>query len=102
MSVPSPLNYSFVENELRRMSPAELCRKYSTGSIPRELLIQALTIYPYKPMDSPQDELDDLIVHPAGSWAEVEKALRHGHITDDIYDEVADMLEKLDDRRQET
>lgn len=101
MSVPPQFNSYLDEMKIQGLSPAELCRMYHTGSIPRDQLITALISYPYKPLGEPEDDFDDLIFHPPGSWAEVDAALRSGHITDDIYDEVADSREELDNKGQE-
>ena len=38
-------------------------------------------------------ELDDLNVNPAGSFGDVEQALRQGLIDDDVFDEVADRID---------
>lgn len=102
MSVPPQFNSHLDEVKTQELSPAELCRMYHTGTILRGQLVAALISYPYKPMGEPKDDFDDLIFHPPGSWAEVDTALRLGHLTDDIYDEVADSREELDNKGQET
>jgi hypothetical protein len=71
-------------------SPYEICQRYAAGFLEREQLIDELARWPYAPRGrtNPELELEDLIVHPEGSWAEVQQASYAGLIDDEIYEEV--------------
>ncbi|MBN9612387.1 MAG: hypothetical protein J0H64_02785, partial [Actinobacteria bacterium] len=62
--------------------------------IDRAQLVDELTRWEYRPRAHTMDLLDDLIVHEPGSPADLERALRRGLIDDELFDEVADLLEE--------
>lgn len=76
-------------------SPYEICQRYAAGFVDRAQLVDELSRWPYVPRGrtSPDLELDDLVVHPAGSWAEVEQASFAGLIDGEIYDEIMDRID---------
>ncbi|MDU0328524.1 helix-turn-helix domain-containing protein [Microbacterium sp. KSW2-21] len=73
--------------------PFEICERYAADVIDRTQLVDELTRWNYAPRGTLATELDDLIVDPAGSFGDVERALRQGLIDDDVFDEVADRIE---------
>jgi DNA-binding transcriptional regulator YdaS (Cro superfamily) len=75
-------------------SPTEICERYAAGLLTREQLIDELTRWDYPPERMPEHEWDDLIVSPPGGWAEVEMALWHELIDDELYETVLNELER--------
>lgn len=69
-------------------TPYEICQRYAAGFVDRAQLVDELSRWPYVPRGTTSGPLDDLIVDPPGSWAEVEQAAYAGLIGDDIYEEV--------------
>lgn len=68
-------------------TPYEICQRYAAGFIGRPQLVDELTRFPYVE-GGHTDGYDSLIVDPAGTWSEVDDAVRRGLIGDDIYEEV--------------
>ena len=68
-------------------TPFEICQRYAAGFIDRVTLVDELTRFPYV-KGGQTDGYDSLIVDPAGTWAEVDDAVRRGLIEDDVYEEV--------------
>lgn len=69
-------------------TPYEICQRYAAGFVDRAQLVDELSRWQYVPRGTTSGPLDDLIVDPPGSWAEVEQAAYAGLIGDDIYEEV--------------
>ncbi len=69
-------------------SPYEICQRYAAGFIDRAQLVDELVRWPYAPRGKTADELDDLVINPSGSWADVEEAAHAGLIDEEIYEEV--------------
>jgi hypothetical protein len=74
--------------------PYEICQRYAAGLMDRAQLVDELTRWEYTPRARTESAFDDLIVDEPGSTADLEDALRHGLIDDDLFDEVADLIEK--------
>ncbi|WP_218682741.1 hypothetical protein [Microbacterium sp. BF1] len=68
-------------------TPYEICQRYAAGYISRPQLVDELTRFPYV-KGGQTDGYDSLIVDPAGTWSEVDDAVRRGLIEDDVYEEV--------------
>lgn len=68
-------------------TPFEICQRYAAGFIDRVALVDELTRFPYV-KGGQTDGYDSLIVDPAGTWSEVDDAVRRGLIEDDVYEEV--------------
>ena len=75
------------------MTLDDLLQSYAAGTVDRAQLVDELVRWNYAPQARPADELDDLLVDPPGSFADVEHALRQGLIDDALFDEVADRIE---------
>lgn len=75
--------------------PAEICQRYAAGLIGRAQLVDELTRFPYA-LGGHTDGYDDLLVDPAGTWAEVSAAVRRGLIEEDVYDEVFALRHRRD------
>lgn len=69
-------------------TPYEICQRYAAGFMDRSQLVDELVRWPYVPRGKTSSELDDLIVHPSGSWAAVEDASHAGLIDREIYEEI--------------
>lgn len=72
-------------------TPKEICERYAAGMIDRDRLVHELSTFDYAP-GAETDGYDSLLMEPAGTWLEVQDALRRGLIEDDVYTEVFDRL----------
>lgn len=70
--------------------PYEICQRFAVGEIDREQLVDELVRWDYSPRPEPEWLEDFTGPEPAGSWAEMERALRDGLVDDATYDEVLD------------
>ena len=70
--------------------PYEICQRYAVGEIDREQLLDELVRWYYPPRPRPEWLEDSVGPEPAGSWAEMERALWDGLVDDATYDEVLD------------
>jgi len=76
-------------------TPYVICEQYAAGKIDRAQLVDELTRWKYVPCGRTSGPLDDLIVDVPGSVDDLDQALRHRLIDDELYDEVAARLEAL-------
>lgn len=76
-------------------SPYEIAQRYAAGELSREQVVDELARWKYA--DRPQtDGYDWLTVgSDAGTWVEVEKALRDGLLDDATYDAILDRQDEL-------
>lgn len=72
-------------------TPYEICQRYAAGYLEREQLIDELVRFPYAETGT-TDGYDSLIVDPPGTWSEVSAAILAGLITEDVYEEVLNLL----------
>ncbi|WP_424468039.1 hypothetical protein [Pseudoclavibacter helvolus] len=72
-------------------TPMEICLRHAAGELERDQLVDELARFPYADMDAP-DDVDGLMVNPAGTWSEVVSAKRRGLIDAEIYAAVFERL----------
>ena len=74
-------------------TPYVICEQYAAGKIDRAQLVDELTRWKYVPCGRTSGPLDDLIVDVPGSVDDLDQALRHRLIDDELYDEIGDRIE---------
>lgn len=74
--------------------PYRICERLAAGRIGREKLIEELTRLDYPPREKTPNEFDDMIVPVPGSVEDLERVFWRGLIDDDLFDEIADSIER--------